>query len=177
MATFVADNKEDADRVQELFNEVRLQNENQLFLFSAYLFSILFLSYRGFFIFILKHTTYLFVTILTEPICLTLAPSLNNFLHNTLSNISLQHSSTLTAPVPLMLVSFNSSLTHAVNFWMKKRSVPSSLALTKIVMVQLTLMSFARGSTALTVPTVSAICDEKSLKRLLCWTSSTLQCN
>ena len=30
MATFVADNKEDADRVQELFNEVRLQNENQL---------------------------------------------------------------------------------------------------------------------------------------------------
>ena len=32
MATFVADNKEDADRVQQLFNEVRLQNENQPFL-------------------------------------------------------------------------------------------------------------------------------------------------
>ena len=66
MATFVADNKEDADRVQELFNEVRLQNEKpnsfspRTFYPSSFYPNMLFC-------FCPKTHSYLFVTILTEP--------------------------------------------------------------------------------------------------------------
>ena len=55
MATFVADNKEDADRVQELFNEVRLQNEKPTS-FSQQTFYPSSFYPNSFFIFILKHT-------------------------------------------------------------------------------------------------------------------------
>lgn len=50
MATFVADNKEDADRVQELFNEVRLQNENQLPFLSTPFFHPLFILHAFLFL-------------------------------------------------------------------------------------------------------------------------------